>query len=59
MDACLSCPDFPATVPHEVTEEPGHPGSLFALYRCPRGHVWPCWWDAEAAEWPAPRRNAA
>ena len=59
-DCCPRCDPYagaclPVVTP---TEEPDHPGSLCAFYRCPDGHTWTCWWDAEAAEWPTPRRAA-
>jgi len=48
-DACIRCPGFPAVAPHDVAPEAEAPGSLKASYRCPGGHEWPCWWDADAA----------
>jgi hypothetical protein len=60
-DACPKCfpGDYPASLPLEVTEEPGHPGSLRASYRCTQGHSWVCWWDAGASGWPVTRTEAA
>ena len=60
-DACPGCfpGDHPASPPLEVTEEPGHPGSLRASYACTQGHAWVCWWDARSAEWPIDRSQAA
>jgi hypothetical protein len=59
-DCCPECwpGDNPASLPLVVIGEPDHPGSLWASYRCTRGHEWACWWDAQAAEWPTPRRAA-
>jgi hypothetical protein len=59
-DCCQECDPFdPAVVPLTVTSYPGHPDSLRASYRCPRGHEWHCGWDAAAADWPTERRPAA
>lgn len=59
-DCCPKCDPFDdVCLPLTVIEEPDHPGNLCAFYRCPNGHTWTCWWDAEAAEWPTPRRDAA
>lgn len=53
-DACPGCHpgDYPAVAPSAVA---CGGGSLRASYRhdaC--GRQWCCWWDAEAAGWPAP-----
>ncbi|BDG62322.1 hypothetical protein caldi_34120 [Caldinitratiruptor microaerophilus] len=47
-DLCPRCNRFPAAFPFEVSEvNAGR--TLEAVYRCKRcGHVWNCWWDAEA-----------
>jgi hypothetical protein len=58
-DACPEC--FPGDAP--VALPLGDPvedrGSLRASYGCAVcGHTWYCWWDAEAAGWPAARSAA-
>ena len=60
-DCCPKCDpfDFTASPPLAVIGEPDHPGSLCAFYRCQRGHEWTCWWNAESAEWPVSRSEAA
>jgi len=49
--------DLPAVLPHRPPVDEN--GSLRAEYRCPCGRSWTCWWDAEAAEWPIERVEAA
>jgi len=60
-DCCPECHpgDVPASLPiGEPVEEPERPGCLRAVYECPNGHVWVCWWDSRSAEWPAAREAA-